>query len=466
MTNRTTSTDRTEDFVQQMTDQMSQLARTVSTWVQAEARPLQDIESQVVRVLHDLGTSLLAALVPLAAPVRPAPDVPCACGQTARYLRMRSATVTTVLGRITLERALYACTSCGAHQTPLDQQLQIAAGGLSLGLQEVLALLGATQDSFAQATEVLQRLCLVQVCPNSARAATEDLGAVLTEHTEAQVATAQQTQTPPPAAVPTPPRLYLSMDGVLAHTRAGGWKELKVGCVYTTRTRVPRQRPDTIDIRAEAQSYVAALADANTFGWQLWAEARRRGGTDDPKDTEVVVIGDGAHWIWNLADEHFPHATQIVDWYHASQYLWQAATTIWGATSDQQTTWANTQLTALWEGRIDDILAALEPYRARGDGVTDALSYLTTHRGRMDYPTYRARGLHIGSGTVESACKQIVSARLKLAGMIWDPDGAEAVAVVRAWLKSQRWDEAMRLRPPPQRPYQRKAPSPPVATAA
>jgi hypothetical protein len=462
MMNRTTSTDRTEHFVQQMTEQMTQLARMLSAWVQAEARPLQAIEAQVVRVLHDLGQSLLAALVPLAAPARPAPDVSCACGQTARYLRMRPATVTTVLGRLSLERAVYRCAACGAHQAPLDQQLQIAAGGLSLGLQEVLALLGATQDSFAQATAVLQRLCLVQVCPNSVRAATEDLGATLAAQTQAQVATAQQTQTPPRAATPAPPRMYVSMDGVLAHTHAGGWKEVKTGCVYTTRSRVPRQRPDTVVIRAEAQSYVAALADAETFGWQLWAEASRRGVTDQ---TEVVVIGDGAHWIWNLAEAHFPQATQIVDWYHASQYVWRAAATIFGETSDRRIPWARRHLDRLWAGQVTDVLTALEPYRAMGAGVTDALSYFSTHQGRMHYPAYRARGLQIGSGPVESACKQLVSARLKLAGMIWDPDGAEAVAVVRAWLKSDRWDEAMRLRPPPQRSYRRPSP-PPGATAA
>lgn len=109
------------------------------------------------------------------------------------------------------------------------------------------------------------------------------------------------------------------------------------------------------------------------------------------------------------------------------------------------------QLDALWDGRVTDVLAALEPYRARGEGVTDALSSFTTHQARMDDPAYRARGLQIGSGTVESACKQLVSARLKLAGMIWDQEGAEAVAVVRTWLRSDRWDAAMRLRPPPRR---------------
>ena len=89
----------------------------------------------------------------------------------------------------------------------------------------------------------------------------------------------------------------------------------------------------------------------------------------------------------------------------------------------------------------------------------EALSCYTTHRARLDYPAYRARGLQIGSGTIESACKQLVSACLKLAGMIWDAEGAEAVAVVRAWLKSDCWNQAMRLRPPPRRPYRRQAAS-------
>jgi hypothetical protein len=456
MTNPTTATDRTTAFVQELTTQMQRLAHTLSQWVQAEARPLQEIEAQVLRVLHDLGNGLLSALLPLATPARPAPDVACPCGQSARYLRVRPATVTTVLGRVTLDRALYHCTTCGAHHAPLDQQLQIAAGGLSLGLQDLLALLGATQDSFAQATTVLERLCLVQGCPNSVRAATEDLGTVLAAHAQAVVTTAQTTHTAPPAVASAPPRGYLSMDGVVAHVHAAGWKELKVGCVYTTRTCVPRHQPDTRTIHADQASYVTALTDAATFGWQLWAEACRRGVTDQ---TEFVVIGDGAHWIWNLADAHFPQATQLVDWYHASQYVWRAATTIFGERSAERVPWAQQHLDWLWDGRVTDVLAALEPYRAKGEGVTEALRYFTTHQTRMDYPAYRARGLQVGSGTVESACKQLVSARLKLAGMIWAVAGAEAVAVVRAWLTSDRWDEAMGLRPPPRHTYRRPVPA-------
>ncbi|PDW03355.1 hypothetical protein CJ255_09220 [Candidatus Viridilinea mediisalina] len=161
--------------------------------------------------------------------------------------------------------------------------------------------------------------------------------------------------------------------------------------------------------------------------------------------------------MWRFAEEHFPHATLILDWYHASSYVWSAAAAIFGEQSDLRVPWVRQRLDALWDGRVHEVITALELHRAKGEGVTDAITYMTNHQGKMAYANYRARGLQVGSGTIESSCKQIVSARLTLAGMIWDADGAEAVAVVRAWLKSNRWDEAMRLRPAPKRGYQRRA---------
>jgi hypothetical protein len=139
--------------------------------------------------------------------------------------------------------------------------------------------------------------------------------------------------------------------------------------------------------------------------------------------------------------------------------VWNAASALFGETSELRVRWAKQQLDALWQGKVLEVVAALQPYAQGSEAVEAAISYYTTHQARMDYASYRARGLQIGSGTIESACKQLVSARLKLAGMSWDEQGAEAVAVVRAWLKSERWGEAARLRPPPKRTYQRRTPS-------
>jgi Uncharacterised protein family (UPF0236) len=452
--NPTTALTRTNHLVATMGDQIATLTRTLGAWMQEQPRTLGEVEQHVLRLVKELGTALITGLCALAVPDQPLPSLACACGQQARYQRQRGAQVTTLLGSLSIHRPYYYCAGCRQGCYPLDAQLQICAGSRSAGLDELLALLGATQDSFAQAAHVLERLTLVHVSPNSVRAASEQLGTVLVAH-QAQLPLdgPDHAQTLAPALPPVA-RLYISMDGVLAHLHESGWSEIKVGCCYQTRSRVDRRRPERLAIRAHSTSYVTALAEAHSFGEQMWREAVRRGAL---VADEVVVLGDGAHWIWNLAQTYFPGATQILDWYHASQYLWEPATAIWGESSSERLAWVQAQLDELWEGKVEQVLAALEVERAAGEAVTAALSYYTTHRSRMDYAAYRSRGLQIGSGSVESACKQLVSARLKQAGMIWDAAGAQAVATVRAWLKSERWEEAMALRPARGRTYQRQA---------
>ena len=451
--NPTTDAARTEHLVLSMTERMTTLTRTLSSWMQEQEHSLAEVEQHVVRVLKELGASLVAGLCSLAAAPQPSPNVTCSCGQQAAYQRERKAQVTTLLGSISICRPYYLCAACGQGQHPLDAQLQFCAGSRSAALDELLALLGATQDSFVQAAQVLERLTLVHVSANSVRDATEELGALLLEH-QAQPKTQPEPCPPPrPSATARATRLYITMDGVLAHLHERGWSEIKVGCCYHTRSRVDRKRPQRLEIRADSASYLTALEEAQNFGWRLWHEALRRGVLSSD---EVVVLADGAHWIWNIAERHFPQAIQIVDWYHASEYVWQAASAIWGASNPERSSWAHCQLDALWEGKVAQVLLELEQWRASGEAVEAALSYYSEHQARMDYASYRARGLQIGSGSVESACKQLVSARLKQAGMIWDAAGAEAVAAVRAWLKSERWEEAIALRSPRRRSYRRK----------
>lgn len=451
--NPTTDAARTEHLVTTMTERISTLTRTLSTWMQEQPHTLAEVEHQVVRLLKELGSTLVAGLCSLASAPQPSPTLSCSCGHVAAYQRERKAQVTTLLGPITIWRSYYLCAKCGVGQHPLDEKLQFCAGSRSAALDELLALLGATQDSFVQASSVLERLSLVHVSANSVREATEQLGEVLLEQ-QAQV---QEGRGPSaPARTNTtygPSPLYITMDGVLAHLRERGWSEIKVGCCYQTRSRLDRKRPERLEIRAESASYVTALEEAQSFGWRLWQEAVRRGLLSSE---EVVVLGDGAHWIWNIAERHFPRATQIVDWYHASTYLWNAASAIWGEASLQRGEWAKEQLDLLWEGKVKEVLLELEKWRESGEAVLAALSYYSEHQTRMDYASYRARNLQIGSGSAESACKQLVSARLKLSGMIWDASGAEAVAVVRAWLKSERWEEAILLRGFRRRGYRRK----------
>ena len=451
--NPTTIVDRVEQVVTTMTERMATLTRTLATWMLDQPHTLAEVEQQVLPLIKDLGATVVAGLCGLLTATPAAPTVACACGHQARYLQRRPATVTTILGPITLTRPWYHCAACRHGHAPLDAHFQLCPGSRSAGLDELLALLGATQDSFAEAASVLERLTLVHVSPNTVRAATEQLGAVLVATQAEQVALAQAGHADPPSLTAHPTRLYIAMDGVFAHVHERDWREIKVGCCYLTHPEPDRKHPDQFVIRAVHLSYVTALAPAATFGWHLWCEAARRGVLDAD---EVIVVSDGAHWIWNLASEHFPGATQILDWYHASAYIGAAASAIWAEGGAERATWIKTQLDDLWEGKVAAVLKELARHRAVGAAVTDAMSYYTTHQDRMAYAAYRARGLQIGSGSVESGCKQLVSARVKQAGMIWDAAGAEAVATVRAWLKSARWAEAMGLRPPPQRTSRRE----------
>ncbi len=454
MPHRTIADHSPDAVVRDLADRMTTLVHHLSTWVAEDPPPLQVLEEQVLRTLKELGSVLVTGLCQLLVPRYPPPSQPCACGDTAVFQRVRPATCYTLLGPITLHRPYYLCPACHQGLAPLDHQLGLRAGSRSAGLDELLALLGATQDSFAEAATVLERLSLVQVAPNTVRAATEHLGGVLAEVEQAQVTALQAGHAPAvtPSASAAP--LCVSLDGVQAHLTPDGWKELCVGAVYQVRPNGSRPAGRMDAVHAEAISYVAELGSRrDAFGWQLYAEAQRRGAAT----REVVVVGDGAAWLWTLAELHFPQATQILDWFHATEYVWSAASAIWGEGTAERTAWAERQLHALWEGQVGDVLAELQRQTACGAAVSGAHTYFTNQQARMQYPAYRAGGLPIGSGTVESGCKQVVSHRLKGAGMIWRADGARQVAKVRAWLKSGRWAEAMGVRPAPRRGYQRQS---------
>jgi hypothetical protein len=461
MGNRTTVEARQAAFLTAITHQMTALAERLSQWVVTDAPTLTltDLETQVVASIKELGNALLMGLCGLLTPQYLALTVPCACGAQAAYLRDRPAQVLTVLGPLTITRPIYHCATCHHGVAPLDHQLQYCAGSVSAGLEELLALLGLREDSFDAAVPVLEKLTLLTTCPTSVRAASERLGAGVAVNEQQEHLRAADAPTPamqPDRPVATKPaRIYISMDGTMVHTH-DGWKEVKLGAVYTTRTVMPQQRPETLLVRTVAPSFVADIAPPETFGPLLWAEAVRRGVTDR---TEVVAIGDGAHWIWNLVAEHFPGAVEIVDWYHASSYVWKVAHSVYGEGSDLAKQWANVQLNQLWDGKASAVVEAFALHACHSAAVREAISYFTNNQGRMDYGRYRAAGMQIGSGTIESGCKHVIGARLKLAGMIWDIAGARAVAKGRARLKSNRWEETIAQRAPLRRSYQRRLPA-------
>jgi len=197
---------------------------------------------------------------------------------------------------------------------------------------------------------------------------------------------------------------------------------------------------DTSALRAKDITYYCDLAGAQAFGDLLWATGYQR--SADVAE-EVVLVADGAAWIWKLVQHHFPHAVQIVDWYHAVEYLAPIAHAAFGEDSPEAKQWLKAIRTHLWEGRVQKVIAACRELadhpQAKGP-AQKAITYYTNNGKRMDYGRLRKAGYQIGSGTVESGYKQIATQRLKRAGARWTEEGARYTAKARAaWLSGQ-WD--------------------------
>jgi hypothetical protein len=238
-----------------------------------------------------------------------------------------------------------------------------------------------------------------------------------------------------------PQRLYGALDAAKVHIRGEEEhprRDMKVGTWFTTTAAPPQDPDDEWDIKATEVSYYCDIREAQQFGSLLWATGCQR---QAQLAQELVFLGDGAEWIWNLVEEHYPEAIQIVDWFHATEYIAPVANVAF-ADQDQRQAWIQQVRTDLWEGNLDAVITAFDcliAHKQAGEAAKKAATYFTNNRHRMSYAEYRANGYQIGSGTVESGCKQIVTQRLEVAGAIWDLDNGIKTAKARAVLLSNQW---------------------------
>jgi hypothetical protein len=237
--------------------------------------------------------------------------------------------------------------------------------------------------------------------------------------------------------------LGAAMDGGMVHIREEGWKELKVGCVFAIQQQPTRDKhtDEIIDLaHAVVNTYVAHLGGPEVFGEALWAEARQRRWM---QARETVVLGDGAPWIWNLAADKFFTSRQVVDWYHAKLHLTQAASALHGEGTAAARRWLRHQETPLLQGHAERLARTLRKLAQKHARCADALrreaGYFQDNSRRMQYLETREDGFPIGSGMVESACKQF-RARLAGSGMRWSRAGLERLLPIRAAIMSHRFD--------------------------
>lgn len=240
-------------------------------------------------------------------------------------------------------------------------------------------------------------------------------------------------------------RLYGALDGALMHVRGekdNPWRELKMGAWFQAKGQPPKTPEGKWRIQAENITYYADVCEAQDFGALLWTTGLQRRAD---LAVELIFLGDGAAWIWRLVEEYFPQAIQIVDWFHACEYLVKVAQQAFSE-AEKRHAWLTSVRTVLWEGQLDAVIEAcqaqVQPHpKPEEDAAQQAVTYFTNNRQRMDYPTYRKHGYQIGSGTIESAAKQIVAQRMKVTGAIWNLDSARWVAKARAAFLSDQWND-------------------------
>ena len=211
-------------------------------------------------------------------------------------------------------------------------------------------------------------------------------------------------------------------------------RECKLGAVFTQTTVDDQGRPLRDD---DSTTYVGAIETAEEFGLRIYTEAWNRGWD---RATIRVVMGDGSHWIWNLADQHFPGALQIVDLYHAREHLWDLARKLHPADTAAQQRWLMRKLDGLENGKIEKLATALrkladgEQNPELGRAIRIEAEYFDSNSDRMRYPEFRKQNLFVGSGVIEAGCKTVIGSRLKQSGMFWTVRGANAIIVLRCCL--------------------------------
>jgi len=411
---------------------------------------LEAIETATRAAMHRAGAVLLSRL--LSSSEAASPEVPCPqCGRPARYHDTRSKRLFTIVGVVDLQRAYYYCPDCHCGLSPLDRELDVEATACSPGVRRMIGVVGS-ETSFEHGRQQLESLAGLALTTKAVERQAEAIGADIAAGEQAEIERAKQLELPEVCA-PSVPVLYIEMDGTgvpVAKSETEGrvgkkegqparTREVKLGCVFTQTATNEQGRP----VRDEhSTTYTAAIETAAEFGLRIYTEAWCRGWSRAKKK---VVIGDGAVWIWNLADQHFPGAVQIVDLYHARQHLWELSAKLFPADEKQRRRWTLQIVDKLNNGKIEVVVKTLRQLITTSQEMARLLSndadYFERNKERMRYPCFRSQGLFVGSGVVEAGCRTVIGERLKRSGMFWTVRGANAIIALRCCRLSGRFED-------------------------
>lgn len=434
-----------------MTREVNRLCNAIlSNQDHGERLDLESVEMAVRNSAHRVGALTLEKIINADNGGKKESKIECGNGHHARFVNCRAKAVITVLGKISVERAYYHCSDCQSGFIPKDDLLDIAKTQFSPGVRRMMALVGA-KESFDAGRNDLKILAGVSVTDKDVERIAEAIG----DHIE-DIAKQERQKSTFSNVVPLHPKienLTISMDGTgvpMVTKETDGRKgkdesgiaktrEAKLGVIFTTNGVDEEGRP----LRDKNSTiYTGGIETCEVFGERIYAEAVRYGLS---RAKMVSVLGDGAVWIWNIAEDKFPNAIQIVDYFHASEHLGELAKVIHVKDKAIHDLWLDMQCNQLWDGDAALVIESMRRMKSDSKDVQEVLrktvQYFETNEHRMQYAKFRKMGLFVGSGVIEAGCKTIVGQRLKQSGMRWTVKGANAIIALRCCQQSGQWED-------------------------
>jgi len=414
---------------------LAQLEETFSEEIALVEQDLGSLEEMVIKKMRLLGQGLLQQLVKRKPNGYAGSSLICKCGGLMKFVQHRNKDIHTLFGWIKISRAYYRCPDCGKSIFPYDVVSGLGSEQLSPALAKACSLV-AVDDSFEQTSRKLEELFGQEVSDTTIERVVHQVGSVaLQQQDQTFEDFSSMRQFPKPEV--TPQRLYVAADGTTVH-ETDGWHECKIGTIYFEDERNNRK-----------SCYVGRFDNSRVFGWHLWLAACSCGlrQTD-----EIVFLGDGAGWIRNEHRRHFGRATFIIDWYHASEHIWDCGKILFGEGTKATEQWVEKQRALLWDGwtkkLLDDLKEQRKKYRGtKREALETLIRYILNNQEQMRYDVFRAKGYDIGSGVVEGACKHVVGKRLKQSGMIWSRAGSSATLAMRITWLNGKWKQLWQNKP-------------------
>jgi hypothetical protein len=369
------------------------------------------------------------------------------CGQAAEFHSHRPHAPASLVGPVRYSRAYYLCRRCGRGLFPFDERAGLTTRNLSPALERVAALAGTVADSFEKGADLLEEMAGIRLGESTVERTTEDAGGRLADAVKAGTTFGPKADWPWHKDYEGRRCAYVELDatGVRQQGEGGGPAEGRMAyvgmiCNPSPEWPWPDEKPSPMQAR-----YLSGLYPLAEIAPLLRQPAGQVG--MDRAD-RWPGLSDGGAGLEDRIRENFPRVEVVIlDFFHPAEKLTGLARLLHPKdetrAEDQARRWC--QLLKQEGGALLAAVLSEEEWPRRAglqEAAGEVIGYLERQAHRMEYPEYLARGWCIGSGAVESACKTVVGQRLKLAGMRWGEDGADAVCHLRALYRSEKgqWD--------------------------